>query len=212
MKNFIKLLSLSAALICLCGAVLSCKDANTDAETDADTEFLTMPEYGAEELGSYVKPVRYEGLTVTAREGETAQAALWRYIVDSAEITEYPAEGVEYYVSQERAKYRYFAKRDGIEYEELLEALGITEESMRERARALLKDDLVLAYIINDASISLTQEEKALHKDKYAEMLVGIYGYDAEYIKKNMSEQIYDAMLSDKTMEYLLSKNTVLTK
>ncbi len=212
MKNFIKLLSLSAALICLCGAVLSCKGNDGSTETETDAEPVSMPEYSAEEIGSYIKPVKYEGLTVKAREGETAQAALWRHIVDSAEITEYPEESVEYYVSQERAKYRYFAKRDGIEYDELLEALGITEESMYGRARELVKDDLVLSYVINDANMVLTQEEKALYTDKYAEMLVGIYGYDAEYIKKNMSEQIYDAMLSDKTMEYLLSKNTVLTK
>lgn len=127
------------------------------------------------------------------------------------EIIEYPTEQVEYYVSQERAKYRYYARRDGMEYEELLEALGVTEESMYENARALVKDDLALLYIINDAGVTLSDGEVAAHTDKYAERLSEIYGYDAEYIKQNMSEQIYDAMLSDKTMEFLLSKNTVYT-
>lgn len=210
MKKIIRLLSLILALFCLTAAVASCNKKEADEDTDTEIEYGSCPEYDGEKLSLYIRPFGYIGLTVAAQTGESSQEALWRYIVDSAVVIEYPEENVEYYVSQERAKYKYFAKRDGIEYEELLAALDVTEESIYENARALVKEDLVLLYIINDADVTLTDEEKALHTDKYAEKLVEVYGHDAEYIKQNMTEQIYEAMLSDKTMEYLLSKNTVL--
>ena len=212
MKNIIKSLALILALLCISSAFFSCNENGVEENTESEKEYSTMPEYDAENIGSYIKPFKYEGLTVEATAGVSAQASLWNYIVESVEILKYPEAQVEYYVSQERAKYRYFAKRDGIEYEELIEALGITEESMKAAARALVKDDLALMYIINDAKIKLEDAEVAAHTDKYAEKLSEIYGYDAEYIKQNMSEQIYEAMLYDKTMEYLLSRNTVETK
>lgn len=211
MKKKIKLLSFILAALCLSVALFSCKKNDTEADTDTEAEYGTMPEYSQGAIGAYVKPFEYTGLTVFAKTGETRSQALWNSILNSVEIIEYPTEQVEYYVSQERAKYRYYARRDGMEYEELLEALGVTEESMYENARALVKDDLALLYIINDAGVTLSDGEVAAHTDKYAERLSEIYGYDAEYIKQNMSEQIYDAMLSDKTMEFLLSKNTVYT-
>lgn len=211
MKRMIKLLALALAALCLCAVVLSCDSGDTETETDTEVEYGGMPEYSSEQLSSYVKPFEYTGLTVYAKFGQTRQEALWSEILNRVEIIEYPTEQVEYYLSQERAKYRYFAKRDGIEYQELLEALGVTEESMREGARALVKDDLALLYIMTDAGITLSDGEVSSHTDKYAEKLSEIYGYDAEYVKQNMSEQIYDAMLSDKTMEFLLSKNKVYT-
>lgn len=211
MKRMIKLLALALAALCLCAVVLSCDSGDIETETDTEVEYGGMPEYSSEQLSSYVKPFEYTGLTVYAKFGQTRQEALWSEILNRVEIIEYPTEQVEYYLSQERAKYRYFAKRDGIEYQELLEALGVTEESMREGARALVKDDLALLYIMTDAGITLSDGEVSSHTDKYAEKLSEIYGYDAEYVKQNMSEQIYDAMLSDKTMEFLLSKNNVYT-
>ena len=64
-------------------------------------------------------------------------------------------------------------------------------------------------YIIRDANISLTDGEKAAHTDKYAQRLTAVYGGDREYIKANMPERIYDAMLNDKVMEYLLLNNEI---
>ena len=210
MNSMIRICALLLALLCLCTALFSCKEA--DGGTDTEAESLGgMPEYDTNALGNYVKPFTYTGLTVYADVGETRQEALWADIIADVEIISYPSEQVEYYVSQERAKYRYYAKRDGIEYEELIAALGVTEEAMYESARELVKDDLALQFIIVDANITLSDAEVSEHTDKYAERLAEIYGYDAEYIKTNMTEQIYDAMISDKTMEFLLGNNTVYT-
>ena len=207
----IRAIALSLALMCLLCAFVSCKDTDTNVDTDTALELGKMPEYDGEAIDSYVKPFEYKGITVYAEPGESRQEALWSQILESVRVVTYPEAQVEYYFAQERAKYRYYANRDGIDYEELISALGVSEASMRERARALVKEDLALMFIIKDAEIALTDEEKALHTDKYAEKLAEIYGYDKEYIKTNMSEQMYEQMLSDKTMEFLLGNNTVYT-
>lgn len=211
MKRMIRAIALSLALMCLLCAFVSCKDTDTNVDTDTALELGKMPEYDGEAIDSYVKPFEYKGITVYAEPGESRQEALWSQILESVRVVTYPEAQVEYYFAQERAKYRYYANRDGIDYEELISALGVSEASMRERARALVKEDLALMFIIKDAEIALTDEEKALHTDKYAEKLAEIYGYDKEYIKTNMSEQMYEQMLSDKTMEFLLGNNTVYT-
>ena len=130
--------------------------------------------------------------------------------MQSAEIIAYPTAQVEYYAEQERAKYRYYASRDGVGYNELLDALGVTEESIYENARALVKDDLILAYIAKDAKISLSDEEKSKHYEKYVGWFEEL-GYDRNYVYENMSDQIYDMMLKDKIMEYLVKNNTAYT-
>ncbi len=210
MKRFFRASALILACLFLLSAFVGCKDGEESDGTEAQS-YLGMPEYDAENIESYVKPFEYVGLTVNVGEGETKQQKLWETLVASAEIVAYPEAQVEYYAEQERAKYRYYAKRDGIEYAELLSELGVTEESIYDTARAYVKDDLVLEYIARDAEIELTDEEKREHTDKYAEKLATLYGNDKEYIKTNMTEQIYDAMRSDKIMEFLLLNNTVNT-
>jgi len=202
----------AVALVCLSVlSIYTACDKNTTAPDIESENYFGLPEYDAEKMDDYIKPFEYTGLTVYAQGMETRQEALWRTLSDSVEVLSYPQEQVEYYAAQERAKYRYYADRDGIEYEKLLEGLGVTEEGIYGRARELVKDDLVFEYIVLNADIRLSEEEKLTHLDRYAEKLTEVYGYDKEYIKSNMIEQVYDAMLYDKTMEYLLLNNTVHT-
>ena len=204
MKAYIRYLALILVLAALI-SLSACKDKG--GEEYESEELPSLPAYSELALESYIKPFAYTGLSVSVSEGEQKYEAVWDHIVDSAEIIEYPTEQVEYYVAQERAKYRYFAARDGIEYSMLLEELGVTEEDITEKARALVREDLVFEYIVRDAGISITDEEKAAYTDKYAEKLTAVYGGDSEYIKANMPERIYDAMLNDKVMEHLLLNN-----
>ena len=210
MKAFYRLSAFAVACLFILSAFVGCKDRTEGQDTEAES-YSGMPEYDAENIGNYIKPFEYTGRTVYAKVGETRQEAVWNSVVAAAEILSYPEAQVEYYASQERAKYRYYASRDGIDYGELLVSLGVTEESFYEKARGYVKEDLVLEYIARDAGIVLTDAEKQTHLDKYAERLSEVYGNDKEYIKANMTEQIYDAMLGDKIMEYLLLNNTVYT-
>lgn len=206
-NRWLTLLSAALALCALISLFASCGGKDEQGE-DGNT-YTGMPEYDIQGLDRYINAFSYVGLTVSAAEGESKQEALWSAIVESAEVREYPEEQVEYYAAQERAKYRYYAQRDGIDYDRLLDSLGVTEASIYDTAKKMVKDDLVFEYIVKDAGISLREEEKNAHLDKYAERFTEIYGYDKEYIKANMTEQVYDAMLFDKTMEYLFLNNTV---
>ena len=211
LKGLIRLMS--ALLICasLFGTMGCNKQENEAPPQFEEVSGGGLPDYDTEHLGEYVKPFEYTGLTVYYGMGETAREKLWGVISESAEIVSYPTPQVEYYAEQERAKYRYYASRDGVGYNELLAAMGVTEESIAQKAKALVKDDLILAYIVKDANISVTDEEKTRLYDKYVERFAELYGYDKTYVSQKLSKQIYDAMLYDKTMEYLLKNNTAYT-
>ncbi len=210
MKKIYKISSALLVCLLLMSFFAACKEKGEDTDIEQDS-FTGMPEYDAENISAYIEPFTYTGLTVEADDVEQGVKKLLEQITASAEIIEYPEAQVAYYTEQERAKYRYFSKRDGIEYEELLEALGVTEASMVQTAREYVKKDLVLEYIAKDANIFLTEAEKEAHADRYAERLVSVYGKDKEYIKANMQKQLYDTMESDKIMEYLRVNNTVNT-
>ena len=90
----------------------------------------------------------------------------------------------------------------------LLESRGTDESKMREEAREMVKKDLVFWYIVQAEGITVTEEEKQTHFDKYVDKFVSDYGYSRAYVTENMADEIYEAMLYDKTLEYLFSVNT----
>ena len=204
---------MSALLVCAAvfGIVGCSKKENEEPARFEESFGGGLPGYDTENIESYVKPFEYTGHTVYYAMGESAQEKLWSAISDSAEVIIYPSAHVEYYAEQERARYRYYASRDGVGYNELLEVLGVTEDGIYEKARGLVKDDLVLAYIVKNAGIVLTEDEKTRLYGKYVDKFVELYGYDINYVSEKMSEQIHDAMLYDKTMEFLLLNNTAYT-
>ncbi len=206
----IKILSIALVGVLLLALFVAC-NANNDSPTDTDdkAKYASLPEYDTEKLSEYIEPFEYTGLTVTVKEGQSRSEAIFESISSGANVKKYPTPQIEYYVSQEKAKYKYLAERDGIEYDRLLEGLGVDDKTMKESAEKMVKDDLVLAFIIKDAGITLSDTEKEEHTDRYAEKLTELYGYNKDYIKKNMTEQIYETMLYDKTMEYLILNNTV---
>ena len=179
MNKKIRYIAFLLAIVAILTVAVSCTDGETE-DTEYETAYGEFPEYDLENIDGYVKPFEYKGLTVYAKLGETHQEALWGYIVDSAEIIAYPEAQVEYYARQDMVKYKYLAKRDGISYEDLLEGLGVTEESIYADARALVKSDIVLEYIIKAEGISLSEEEKAKNLDKYASLFAEKYGYDRQ--------------------------------
>ena len=81
---------------------------------------------------------------------------------------------------------------------------GILEE-----AKALTKSDLVYSVIVKLEGIRVTEDEKERLFDRYVDKYVSVYGYSADYVKKNLSSEIYSSMLYDKTTEFLLTNNNV---
>ena len=66
----------------------------------------------------------------------------------------------------------------------------------------------VLHALIKAENITLTDADKQNNFERYVVKFVDDYGYGEEYVRENMSEQIYDTMLFDKTVERLITLNT----
>ena len=147
--------------------------------------------------------VSYDGAT------ESKGEAIWQAVLDGAVVREYPEAPVAYYVSQIRAEYRYLANREGLTLEELLSLRGMSEETVRAEAEEMVKSDLVFLYIVEDAEITLSESERTEHYDRYADRYVEKYGFDRAYVDERLRDEVYDSMLFDKTVEYLVLHNEV---
>lgn len=208
MKASAKIALLLSTLLLSCALLASC---GGNEPTNADTTEETTPEstpYDDREILSSVTLEHYTGLTVELLDKtETKEAALWRTLTGNAEITAYPKEQLRYYESSIRQSYRYLADLRDIPYEELCDALGITEETVAAEARDLVRGDMVRRYVTLHAGIALSDEEISTLFDRYAEKIAEDHGYTVSYAKTNLRELILETMLRDKTTQYLLERN-----
>ena len=189
------------AVLMLC-SLFSCKkdDENEGAEP---ADLAAMSD---EELSSFISLGEYKGLTVTlgsATKGE----AVWAAVKKNAMLKAYPEEQVEYYISQQRAQYAYYAEQADMSYEEMLSEVGETEQSIKETAEQMTLGDLVYHALLRAEGIELSKEEKSKFFEKYVEKFVADYGYTREYVKENMADEIYESLLYDKVTEYLITNN-----
>ena len=211
-SNLIKIF----ALLFVCAFCLSvfagCKkdDVTVDDGTDNGSD-NTAPklDYSQINIDEYVKSVSYKGLTLTVNgEGASKETAIWEALLGAAVIEKYPESAVEYYFAQTKDYYMFIANNDPEAYKLLLKSRNMTEEDLVAEARELVKKDLVYLYIVEKEGIAITEDEKQSLFDRYVAAYVSEYGYSAEYVKANMSELIYDSMLYDKTLEFLILNNT----
>ena len=210
MKWYAKVAALLAIAVCFSVVFCACDDmtsvaSDEDAETDID--------YTNTDISQYIGDVTYTGMTIRL-DGEDAskEDALWAAILESAEIKAYPEDKVNYYFEQERASYMYLVSNDEKSYEALLKIRGITEDDMMADAREMVAKDLIYRLVVENEGIELTAEEKEALFDKYVDKYVKDYGYGKNYVTANMPDIIYDSMLYDKTMEYLIINNTFVTE
>ena len=192
-----------AILIMLSAAACSKKDGNNDGERILAYENI--------DISKAVKLGEYKGLTVTLLDGETKAQAVWRVIIDSSEVLEYPSKQLDYYLSQSRARCEYYASVNDVSYEEALAALGYTEDSMCQEAKELVASDMIGIAIREQEGIALTDDEKDRLWDRYAEKYAYDWGYNLAYVKDSLAEEVFALMLYDKTSEYLIINNTFVT-
>jgi len=206
MKKFL----FRTALVLLLAAVLvlSLPACQKDGETAKDGVV-----YDEERLSEYIAPFAYTGLTVELSSADALKSeAVWHLILSRAEVLSYPEDAVNYYAEQRRDTYRYYAEKNDWSYEQALEFFGVSEEAILAEAREMVKGDLVYRYIVKEAKIVLSDGEKSAQLDRYVKKYAEDYGYSEEYVRENMKDLIYDSMLYDKTMEYLIVNNTFLQK
>ena len=211
-SNLIKIF----ALLFVCAFCLSvfagCKkdDVTVDDGTDNGSDNTqTVLDYSQINIDDYVKGVTYKGLVLVLKsEDASREAAIWEELLRTSVIESYPEDAVNYYFAQTKDYYMFIANNDPEAYELLLKSRNMTEEDLMAEARELVKKDLVYLYVTEKEGISISDGEKAQLFDKYVAAYVSEYGYSAEYVKANMTELIYDSMLYDKTLEFLILNNT----
>ena len=161
-----------------------------------------------DEIKEYIEIGKYKGLDVFSGD-ESPDRVIWKTVEKNFTLKEYPAAQVEYYRAQLETEYRYHARKDGKTEGEIDAILESSEADILAEAKALTKSDLVYAAIVKLENISISEDESEKFFDKYVEKYVSVYGYNAEYVKENMADDIYSSMLYDKTTEFLLTNNNI---
>ena len=200
-----KILILFIAVLLL--SLVSCNKEDND-----NVDYAEPPEYELTELSDAVDLPEYKELTVTQNTGEGRGDAVWRVVLEGSKIIEYPESFLSYYQSQTTSKYKHMAKEAGLTYAELLEALGLTEEDVKNEAKTLAAAELIAMAIIEKEQITLTDDEIARLFSRYAEKIAEELGKDVSYVKENLADDVYDTMLHDKMIEFLITQNTFITE
>ena len=156
----------------------------TDAFIAERTEFSTVEAY---------RQAMYDEMYAEAEKMMEDQkiAAVWTAIKENAEIIEYPEQQVMYYYASYRKNIQAEADKYGHAYEEHLEAIGLTDEDVRNKALDLVMDELVFYSIIEAEGYTVNDEDYAQYIVKYSdEQGISVEEleklYDREYILENM--------------------------
>lgn len=190
-------------LICVC-LFCACTYTRSPEQSAKKTDFSSLE---LSELERYIDIGQYKSLSLT--QGSRGRGeSVWEAILGGAEIKEYPEGHVYYYVGQIKEQYGYYAKNAGMSYDDIIKELGVTDGTILKEARDLTKKDIICAIIQKRENITLTDEEKQTHFDRYVAKYVSEYGYGEEYVRANMADEIYDSMLYDKTTEFLILNNS----
>ena len=202
MKNVIKRALVTLLALIMLISMFSCKK-NSENESVEPVDFAAMSD---DELKSYAELGEYKLMTL--KQGSSSKGeVVWAAVKKNATVKDYPEQQVSYYVSQIKAQYAYYAEEAGISYKAMLREVGATDESIRSEAESMAADDVIYELVRRDAKITLRSDEKSKFFEKYVEKYVEDYGYSREYVVENMTDEIYDSMLYDKTTEFLIAYN-----
>lgn len=172
-------------------------------------ETVKISEMTQEELEECVVLCEYKDIEISLGERSKEEAIL-SYIDKNSTVKSYPAGTVDYYLEQLKEQYRYYAEEADMSYEEMLNELGEDNFTMQAEAKRLVKKDLIFEAIRRREDITLTEEEKSKFFDKYVEKYAESYGYSEDYVREELSELVYESMLYDKTVEFLIINNSFI--
>lgn len=168
---------------------------------------VQVSEMSAEELNECIELCNYKGVELSLN-GRSKEQALISYIVANSSVKKYPVGTVDYYLLQLQKQYRYYADQAGMSYEAMLDELGEDNITMKAEARQLVKQDMIFELIRKREGITLTDAEKSKFFDKYVTRYAEKYGYAEDYVRKELTELVYESMLYDKTIEFLILNNS----
>ena len=199
-------------LLCFLVILTSCQRGNeTDNGAPASTDAVSPMDVSALDVFEYISIGQYKGMTVEYKLSVTDKGdALFEAILDNTMVLKYPEQQVDYYYNQIKAKYIYLAKSENETYESLLSYLGVTEADILAEAKRMTLGDLVREAIYRLEGIELSEQERAENYDVYVRIFTEMYGYTEEYVKSNLTDEIYETMRYDKMIEKLILMNELV--
>ena len=168
---------------------------------------VKISEMSLEELEKCVLLCDYKDLKFTL-DDESKEQVLISHIVANSSIRKYPKGTVKYYVEQRQKQYRYYAEQEGMKYEELLDKLGEDNITINAEAKRIVKKDMIFELIRKREGITLSDDEKSAFFDRYVKKYAEQYEFSEEYVREELSDFVYDSMLYDKTVEFLIIHNS----
>lgn len=186
-------------LLVVCCFFFSCEKKKT----------VMISEMTLEELSDSIEVGEYKNLELQL-EGKSKEAVLLYHLSATSRVKKYPEGTVDYYLSQLKKQYEYYAKQADIRYEALLDELGEDNFTMLAEARRLVKQDMIFELIRRTEDITLSESDKNAHFDRYVSIYSEKYGYEESYVREELSELVYESMLYDKTLEYLIINNAFI--
>ena len=170
-------------------------------------ERIRVSEISIETLEESLSVGNYKGLVIELK-GKSREDAIIDRIMADSDVKQYPEGATDYYADQIKKQYKYYADEAGMTYEQMLNELGETDVTITQEAQGLVKKDMLFALIQAREGISLSDSEKSLYFERYVSVYAKRYGYTEDYVKEELSDLVYDSMLYDKTVEFLIVNNT----
>jgi hypothetical protein len=199
-------------LLCFIVILASCQGRDgIDNIVPASTEAVSPMDVSCVNVFEYISIGQYKGMTVEYKlPGADKGDVLFEAILDNTTVLKYPEQQVDYYYNQIKAKYIYLANSENETYENLLSYLGVTEADILAEAQRMTLGDLVREAIYRLEGIELSEQERAENYDLYVRIFTEMYGYTEEYVKSNLTDEIYETMRYDKMIEKLILMNELV--
>ena len=193
----IKLVCASLAIILVLTLFVAC----------GKKEPVELSKLSLAELEECVEIAKYKRITFVF-DGTDEQDVIKNHLKSESKLKKLPDGAVDYYLEQLEAEYKYYAKEAGMKYDELLKQLALTQKDLEEEAKALAFEDVIFAIIQKKENITVTDSDKEKYFDRYVTRYAEIHKYSEEHVRANLKDEVYQTMLYDKTMEYLIINNT----
>lgn len=134
---------------------LAGKDAVFACKINQISRALTVP--NEEWLNQYAEgktEEEYRKAIQESMEKSALMSAAWANFCTTTEFFKFPQDRVDYFYEQLTDSYEMYASMYGMEYDEFMETMGLTEDSMLEEAKNGVRNWLVLDYICEKEGVT----------------------------------------------------------
>ncbi len=158
---------------------------------ELNDEFVAKVSEKSKTVDEYRKEVK-EALVKEREDSYTDQlgTAVWKEVLANTTVEKYEQDDIDELLDPVIKEYKEAAKDQGIEYAELLEQMGTTEEEFKktldEQAKESLKQDMVIEAIAEKEKIEVTEK----NYEEQLKILADTYGYeDVDALKEVVKEE-----------------------